>query len=132
MQAIIDQNLELMTTISSEPDGSFMGCVVNESAGGNAGRYKKRYLCVGANYHYDKNTGEVLYFMAGTSPERKLDEERGKGSIFRVAIQDIAIGLELLKFRIVGHKILEDSENLADKVLIATVKQYNERFGFEI
>lgn len=131
MQDIVDKNLEFMCTVSSEPDGSFMGCIMHESIGGNAGFYRK-YHCAGTHFAYNPENGKILYFDIPTNIPKDIIEHANL-SIFRVAIKNPFVSdLKLLKFRIVQHYIPQNSNDMAGRVLLETVRQYNERYGFQI
>lgn len=126
MNETVSRNLRLMTDRALP--GNLYSCIIHESAGGNAGFYKK-FHCVGANFVYVLGLGEIKYFE---SPEDKLYCIRPppdtRCSIFRVAIQDISV--DDLKFRIVNWKHI--NEDQASVVLSQTVEEYNRLYGFEL
>ena len=131
MQHIVDKNLEFMCILSSESDGSFIGSIMHESIGGNAGFYRG-YYCAGTHFAYNAENGELFYFDVPESIPKDL-LEKAKISLFRVAIKNPFVNdLRLLEFGIVRHYIREGSRDIASNSLLETVQQYNERYGFEI
>ena len=103
--------------------GGMEHLLMNESFGGNAG-YWHNYSCAGANFYYDKNTGEIVYF--GNIPNvPKYIVENFNWHIFRVALD-----IKAWKEHIVNYRVPKEASKTARKNLEQSVKLYNKEFGF--
>ena len=74
----VSRNLEKML---GNEEGDMTRLLGQESFGGNAGRHKG-CLCAGANFYYNNETGEILYF-GNDRPERIAENPR---ATFKVAL----------------------------------------------
>ncbi|MBI2672288.1 hypothetical protein HYX16_05115 [Candidatus Woesearchaeota archaeon] len=130
---IIEKNLKKMTNNS---EGSMLKLMGKESWGGNAGRWKG-LPCVGANFIYDPETGEILYFE---NPQTIPKELKGfaegtlrivrdiyfeKDSTLKKIIQN---GTE--KCRIIDSYLPKPISEEAKENLEISIEEYNKRYGF--
>jgi len=128
---LIDKNLELM--ISNEPGGMYE-VLIGESMGGNAGRFGN-YLCAGANFYFNENTGEIIYFGNIQNVPDPIVDNCADG-IFRVAwcmesnkYLIIETCLDLWKHEWSEEiKISEDAKNILEQ----SVNEFNKKYGFEV
>ncbi|MBU2589626.1 MAG: hypothetical protein KKF52_00990 [Nanoarchaeota archaeon] len=121
MKEIIEKNLELMR---SSKKGGMSELLCNESLGGNAGVYKN-CSCAGANFYYDKNTGEIIYFGNIQSVPKDIVNNYEQ-HYFRVALD-----LWKDKTYIVNFKAPTEASKKAKQTLEETVKEFNSKYGFQ-
>ena len=93
----------------------------------------KVYPCIGANFFYDSETGEIKFFDNYT-PNDKLESMHWEGEIFRGTFR---MAVDIKKFRgakdkrIVEYFIDPNTSETARHNIEETVMVYNERQGFE-
>lgn len=134
-KAIIQSNLELM--ISSERKG--MACALRyESMGGNAGFTSEGHPCCGANFRFDRNTGEIIYFgnSQDVPAEVKNAPQNAEGT-FRVAFnlsrqfRSEIVEVIYQPARICGMpESIASTRSISDYaryVLLKTIEMYNHR-----
>ncbi|PIN80983.1 hypothetical protein COV11_02865, partial [Candidatus Woesearchaeota archaeon CG10_big_fil_rev_8_21_14_0_10_30_7] len=114
--SVMEINLALM---HSNSRGGMLNLLARESIGGNAGRYG-RYMAAGANFVFNSNTGEFVYF---DNPQNIPSNVKGdSGGTLRVIFSEN-------KVRIIEVYSLEgDALQKAQKA----IDEYNKKFGFEI
>jgi len=116
-ERIIKKNLELML---GREKGQMIKLLLGESIGGNAGTFES-FPCAGANFSYDKTTGEIIEFANIQEREIK-NKELGEGT-FRVAVN---LKRENPFFKIVDYYFEKDTSPQAKNNLEESVKRYNE------
>jgi len=121
MKEIIEKNLGLM--ISSN-EGGMSNLLCNESLGGNAGFYKN-CSCAGANFFYDKFTGEIIYFGNIQNVPKEI-VKRYPEYHFRIALD-----LWNNKTHIINFKAPRGTTKEAKKTLEETAKEFNKKYGFQ-
>lgn len=121
---VIEKNLEQMELCEY---GGMTALLNEESMGGSAGTYKNM-PCSGANFAYDRKTGEILFFEV---PQRLPEEFRNCSvGLFRIAryfSRDLNAGKS--KQIIIGAFYSCDSKR-ARKNLKETIKRYNQEKWF--
>jgi len=122
MNRIVAKNLEMMLTKKA---GYMPSLISSESMGGNAGAWKG-YSCVGVNFSYDHDSGEIMCF----ENSQMLPPEFLKypSHCFRVAVDLNRAG----RFMIIDYKHPREASETAKSNLEETVKQYNDIRGFKI
>jgi len=112
MNEIVRSNLKKM---KGNETGDMMPLVTGESFGGNAGRHEGN-PCTGANFHYDRLTGEIKYFENIQNVPDDIKNKYREG-IFRLAFKDNYL-------EVIDVRASKPSDN-ARKVLEETIVQYN-------
>ncbi|MBI4145087.1 hypothetical protein HY493_02670 [Candidatus Woesearchaeota archaeon] len=121
---VITRNLEKM--LDANVKGAMIPVVNSESLGGNAGRFLLngiKYQCVGANFFYDAQTGEILSFSLTSNPPFP-GAARG---VFKIACETESGTYKYSAFRIIewvpdkhasphANKIIEQTKNVYNKV----------------
>lgn len=120
MNETIEKNLELM---KSNERGGMHRLLMKESFGGNAG-FWHNCSCAGANFYYDRKTGEIKYFENIQNVPKHIIENFD-GGIFRVALET-----KTWKMHIVDYWAPKESSTTAKKNLEDAVRLYNKEFGF--
>jgi hypothetical protein len=115
---VVEKNIKRMTSAS---DGSMYKLIGQESWGGNAGRWKGMW-CSGANFVYDPETGEILYFENPQHLPKNLQD-------FPSGTLRIALDNETNKYRIIDYFFSPKSEEAKENLEIS-IEEYNKRFGF--
>jgi len=116
---IIKHNLKLMT---SEGEGAMFGLIEDESIGASSSMAVdgKKYPCVGVNFFYNGETGEIVCF---SNYDSVLEKKFERGT-FKMAI-DMERQRRDIYFKIVAVSFGARSTRAASKVLEDTVKNYN-------
>jgi hypothetical protein len=138
---IIKRNLEKLIS-RNEGDMLYLGMGNPESMGGNAESWND-LPCFGANFFYEHQSGELLYFTNDPLwylPDKiKRDWKEPMEGSFRIAfdlrcdLSDKANPLKgSFKYRIIGMTIHPNVPNEAKHNLEETVRVYNEQHGFSI
>ena len=122
MNPTVRKNLERMT---GKREGDMFPAIIGESIGGNAGRYNNQ-PCMGANYYFDANTGEIKYFGNWQNVPEQIRENFQKGT-FRIALDITQWKQRIVEY--LTHK--KPISNIAKKNLEETVRAYNENFQEE-
>jgi len=124
----VKKNLDKMTT----PEyGGMLDLLLEESMGGNAGYFKMNgriYSCVGANFFYDGETGEIKIFTnyQDFEPEKGVRYAEG---LFRLAVnlRNTPGVYKILERYYHNSPTWEALDNLEMTILI-----YNREFGFKL
>ncbi len=147
---IIEKNLEKMTGNNAKDMPSL---ILRESIGGNAGRWKE-FQCAGANFFYDPLNGEIQFFSNFSRKEdsdliydpRTHELRKSNGELatlentqgmywegtFKVAMKLAGAHDESdTKYRVVMVILPKNTPKVAEANLEETVKEYNEKYGFE-
>ena len=130
---IIRENLELMVLGKA---GGMANSLHKESMGGNAGYTRDGHPCRGANFHFDRNTGEIIYFgnCQNVPATVKTAPQNAEGT-FRIAINlSRQWRSEIVEAIYRPARICEMPESIASTpyisdsgryVLLETIKAYN-------
>jgi len=113
--------------MNSFSDGGMLDLLSGESMGGNAGRWHK-YPCVGANFTFDPQTGEIKYFGNYQHVPNKF-RINTKSHIFRLALI-LSPEIRDIKYRIINYIDPKEVEKKALINLKLSVKKYNQMYGF--
>lgn len=128
MKEIIEKNLKLIKGVEI---GEMQHLLNDESMGSNAG-FWKNCSCAGANFFYDKNTGEIKYF-GNIQHVPEAIKSKYSEACFRVAM-DIGRWKEnIMKQHIVNifyYEPLKNPPARARNTLEECVRLYNQEFGF--
>jgi hypothetical protein len=122
MNRIIAKNLEMMLT---KKEGYMLSLISSESMGGNAGSWKG-YTCVGVNFSYNQDTGEIMHFE--NTPDIPSAFMKYPSHFFRVAI-DFKDSRGYLILDYVNPRAASED---AKKNLEETVRQYNNMSKFKV
>ena len=82
MEYAARKNLELMR---QGREGNMESLLAIESLGGNAGHMPDGRPCAGANFYFDRNTGEIKYFCNIQDAPENITPQYARG-MFRVAV----------------------------------------------
>ncbi len=120
MDETIEKNLELM---KNSERGGMQRLLMKESFGGNAG-FWRNCSCAGANFYYNRKTGEIVYFENVQNVPRYIVENFNE-SFFIVALEP-----KTWKTRIINYRAPERLSARVKKNLEEAVRLYNQEFGF--
>lgn len=137
MEEILRKNMERLL---GEEEGSLNYALKHspESMGGNAGHWRG-YPCMGVNFYFNQNTGEIVYF--GNTQAVPQEIRSHAHGTFRMAInftrkliEEIIEakknGVEIKRLdgtdrRIIGKSAYGNPSDLALRVLEETARRYN-------
>lgn len=112
MNDIVRLNIKKM---KGNEKGDLMPLIMGESFGGNAGRYQGN-PCVGANFYFDRQSGEIKYFENCQNVPDEIRNQHREG-ILTLVFKDNYL-------KVIDAKFSRASDN-ARKVLEETMVQYN-------
>ncbi len=121
MNPTVKKNLEMM--IGAER-GQMQSLMSKESMGGNAGTEDGK-PCLGANFFYDTQTGEIKYFENIQNVPWWIANKYTEGT-FRIAIDT----LNTWKPKIVNTFLKDGTSEEATRNLEQSVELYNKQYGY--
>jgi len=130
---IPSKNLKLML---SNKNGGMIRLANDESIGGNAGSYKK-FPCVGTNFYFDKDTGEIIYFNNPQYLPESIINVYSHG-VFRIVVligKNVPQNIKNIFAKILEVRYYGDASKEAKKNIEASINLYNEKCrikGFDI
>jgi hypothetical protein len=120
---VIEKNLEMMI---STDEGGMIGLLFEESIAGNAGEWYG-LPCSGANFVFDNQTGEIIYFQNHQSLPLKLKNKPH-------GVVKVALDLQRddnRNLRIVSY-LLDEKElyGSVQKNIEESIRRFNSEYGF--
>ena len=103
--------------MKSQEEGGMVKLAASESIGGNAGRNR-----LGVNFHFDQNSGELVYFENIQNVPSEIKEKYSEGIFRMVAVEDENFFADELIATFCNYKLPETSR----EILHESVSQYNE------
>lgn len=121
MNSTVSKNLEMM---AGSERGQMQSLISKESMGGNAGTEDGR-PCLGANFFYDLQTGEIKYFENIQNVPWGIVNKYSAGT-FRIAIDTP----NTWKLKIINTYLKEGTAKEATENLEQSVELYNKQYGY--
>lgn len=121
--SVVEKNLERMI---NPYEGGMVGLLFEESIGGNAGDWNG-FPCAGANFVFDKNTGEILYFENFQAlPQELKNKPRG---VMKVALDvrgELGGDFRIISYQLDEKKLYKSVQNNIEE----SIRRFNYEYGF--